>query len=57
MWRKESKKARRMRGEDEGMGIRCADYHKGIFTKRSKEKIKRLRDETDDGTGTRTIGY
>lgn len=55
MWRKESEKARRMREEDEGMGIRCADYHNGIFTKRSGEKVKRLRDETDDGTSIR--GY
>ena len=57
MWRKESQKARRMREEYEGKGIRSVDYHKGIFTKRFEEKEKQLRGKTDDGTGTRTRGY
>lgn len=56
MWEKESKKVRRMMEEDEGMGIRCTDYHGGILTKCFEKKAKRLK-EDDDGTGTKRVSY
>lgn len=57
MWRKESEKVRRMRKEDEGMGIRT-NYQCGREpTERFKGKMKRLREKSDNETGTMITRY
>lgn len=57
MWGKESERVRRMREEDEGMGIRT-NYQCGREpTERFKGKMKRLREESDNGTGTMITRY